>query len=134
MTNIDTDHDGTIDLAEANPAAAGVFDRLERDNEATLDARELKGRLSAKELAVADRTMTAPWRRRYLAIVERRFKAANADADDTIDAREFDSKAGRALPQLVKSSDQRRTVPGRREQRVVTGHRPEHAAVGSTDC
>jgi hypothetical protein len=60
VTNIDTDHDGTIDLAETQAAAAAVFDRLERDNDGTLDVRELKGRLSAKELAVADRTMTAP--------------------------------------------------------------------------
>jgi Ca2+-binding EF-hand superfamily protein len=103
LQTIDTDHDGTIDLAETKAAAATAFDRLERDNDGTLDARELKGRLSAKELAAADPdhdgTLTKD---EYLAVVEQRFKAANTDVDDTIDAREFGSKAGRALQRLVK--------------------------------
>jgi hypothetical protein len=104
VTNIDTDH-GTIDLAETKAAAVLVFDRLERDKDGTLDARELRGRLSAKELAVAepdhDGTMTKD---EYLAVVEQRFKPANADADDTIDARESGSKAGRAAGEVAGSA------------------------------
>jgi Ca2+-binding EF-hand superfamily protein len=100
---VDTDHDGTVDLAEAKTAAAGVFDRLERDHDGTLDARELKGRISAGQLAAADPdndgTLT---KEEYLAVVEKLFKAANRDGDDTLDAKEFGSKAGRALQQLVK--------------------------------
>jgi hypothetical protein len=103
LQTIDTDHDGTMDLAETKAAAAAVFDRLERDSDGTLDARELKGHLSAKELAAADSdhdgTLTKD---EYLAVVEQRFRAANRDTDDTIDAKEFGSKAGRALQRLVK--------------------------------
>jgi hypothetical protein len=82
----------------SGPATPVCYDR-----DGTLDARELKGRLSAKELAAADPdhdgTLTKD---EYLAVVEQRFKAANRDADDTIDAKEFGSKAGRALQRLIK--------------------------------
>jgi Ca2+-binding EF-hand superfamily protein len=40
---LDSDHDGTVDLNEAKAAAAAVFDRLDRDHDGTLDRRELRG-------------------------------------------------------------------------------------------
>src|SRR5712671_2954423 len=51
---LDTDNDGTVDLAEAKKAASALFDKLDRDHDGTLDRRELAGRLSAKEFAAAD--------------------------------------------------------------------------------
>lgn len=100
---LDTDNDGTVDLAEAKKAASAVFDRLDRDHDGTLDKRELVGRLSAKELAEADpdrdETLTKD---EYLAVVERRFKAANTDADGTLDARELSSASGKALLRLLR--------------------------------
>src|SRR3984957_988606 len=50
---LDTDNDGTVDLAETRKAASTLFDKLEHDKDGTLDKRELVGRLSAKELAAA---------------------------------------------------------------------------------
>jgi hypothetical protein len=38
----------------------------------------------------------------YFAVVEQRFKAADPDGDGTIDAKEFKTKAGKALLQLLK--------------------------------
>ena len=100
---LDTDNDGTVDLAEAKKAGSAVFDRLERDHDGTLDKRELAGRLSAKELAAADPdrdgTLTLD---EYLAVVERRFNAANPDKDGTLDAKELNSRAGKALLRLLK--------------------------------
>ena len=100
---LDTDHDGTVDLAEAKAAASAMFDRLERDKEGTLDQHELSRRLSAKELAAADPdhdgTLT---KEEYLAIVEQRFNAADPDHDGTLDAKELNSGAGRALLRLLK--------------------------------
>jgi Ca2+-binding EF-hand superfamily protein len=100
---LDTDHDGTIDLNEARTAAAAVFDRLDRDHDGTLSGRELRGRLSARELAAADTdhdgTLTKD---EYAAAVENRFKAANHDGDDTLDAKELISRAGHALLRLVR--------------------------------
>jgi len=38
----------------------------------------------------------------YLAAVEKRFKAANRDSDDTLDAKELGARPGRALQRLVR--------------------------------
>lgn len=100
---LDTDNDGTVDLAEAKKAASALFDKLEGDHDGTLDKRELARRLSAKELAAADPdhdgTLTKD---EYLALVEQRFKAADPDHDGTLDAKELNSPAGRALLRLLK--------------------------------
>jgi hypothetical protein len=100
---LDTDKDGTVDLAEAKKAASALFDKLERDHDGTLDKRELAGRLSAKEFAAADPdhdgTLTKD---EYLAVVEQRFNAANPDKDGTLDAKELGSAAGKALLRLMR--------------------------------
>jgi Ca2+-binding EF-hand superfamily protein len=100
---LDTDNDGTVDLAEAKKAASALFDKLERDHDGTLDKRELAGRLTAKELAAADPdhdgTLTKD---EYLAVVEQRFNAANPDKDGTLDAKELSSAAGKALLRLLR--------------------------------
>jgi Ca2+-binding EF-hand superfamily protein len=99
----DTDNDGTLDLAEVKKAASALFAKLDRDHDGTLDRRELAGRLSAGELAVADPdhdgTLTID---EYLAVVEQRFNAANPDKDGTLDARELNTRAGQALLRLLK--------------------------------
>jgi hypothetical protein len=63
----------------------------------------LRGRLTAKELAAADPdrdgTLTLD---EYLAVVEQRFNAANPDKDGTLDAKELNSRAGRALLRLLR--------------------------------
>jgi Ca2+-binding EF-hand superfamily protein len=100
---LDTDNDGTVDLAEAKAAASAMFDRLERDKDGTLDKHELSRRLSAKELAAADPdhdgTLT---KEEYLAVIAQRFSAADPDHDGTLDAKELRSGAGRALLRLLK--------------------------------
>jgi Ca2+-binding EF-hand superfamily protein len=100
---LDTDNDGTVDLAEAKTAASATFDRLERDKDGTLDKRELSRRMSAKELAVADPdhdgTLTKD---EYLAVVEQRFRAADPDHDGTLNAKELSSPAGKALLRLLR--------------------------------
>jgi Ca2+-binding EF-hand superfamily protein len=100
---LDTDHDGTVDLAEAKSAASALFDRLERDKDGTLDKHELARRLSTKELAAADPdhdgTLTKD---EYLNVVTQRFNAADPDHDGTLDAKELRSAAGRALLRLLK--------------------------------
>ncbi len=62
LKSVDTDNDGTVDLAEAKAAASALFDRLDGDHDGTIDRKELRGRLSAKDLAAADpdkdRTLT----------------------------------------------------------------------------
>jgi Ca2+-binding EF-hand superfamily protein len=103
VKTFDTDNDGTLDLMEAKKAAAAAFAKLDRDHEGTLDGRELRGRLSAKELKTADPdhdgTLTMD---EYLAVVEQRFNAANTDNDGTLDGKELAKPAGRALLRLLR--------------------------------
>src|SRR6201985_332487 len=99
----DLDSDGTLDLAEVKKAAAALFARLDPDHDGTLDKRELRGRLTARELAAADPdhdgTLSLD---EYLAVVEKRFNAANRDNDGTLDAKELRTPAGRALLRLLR--------------------------------
>ncbi|MCJ2125397.1 EF-hand domain-containing protein [Methylobacterium sp. J-077] len=100
---VDTDHDGTIDLAEAQAAAGKVFDAAETDKDGSVDAKELKGRLSKKDLKAADTDADGTLdRKEYLALVETRFKAADPDGDGKLDAKELKTPAGRSLLQLLK--------------------------------
>ena len=102
ITRLDTDHDGTVDIAEAKKAGAEVFDKLDTDKDGTLTVTELHGRLSRKEFAAADgdadKTLSKD---EYLAVIERRFKSADADGDGTVSAAEFGTPAGRALAALL---------------------------------
>jgi hypothetical protein len=54
VERFDTDHDSTVDLAEAKKAATETFNKLDADKDGTLDLKELGGRVSRKELAAAD--------------------------------------------------------------------------------
>ena len=103
LSGLDTDNDGTVDLAEAKKAAAALFDRLDVNHEGTLDRREVGRRLSAKEFAAADvdkdKTLTKD---EYLTIVEQRFKAADTDNDGTLTGKELQTKVGRAFLRLLK--------------------------------
>jgi Ca2+-binding EF-hand superfamily protein len=100
---LDTDHDGTVDLAEAKAAASKLFNKLDRDRDGTLDRRELRGRMVSKEFGQADRDRDGTVDKdEYLASVEKSFKAADRDKDGTLDAKELGSLRGRALLRLLQ--------------------------------
>jgi EF hand len=103
LASLDPDHDGTVDLTEAKAAASALFDKLEKDHDGTLDHKELHGRISDKEWAVADpdndKTISKD---EYLAYVEVLFKKADPDNDGTIDAKELSSPASHALLRVLK--------------------------------
>lgn len=99
----DPDKDGTIDLNEAQAAAAAAFDKLEADKDGTLDAKELKGRMSDADIKQADPDGDGTVdKKEYLALVISQFKAADPDGDGTVDARELASPAGSALVQMMR--------------------------------
>ncbi len=99
----DTDHDGSVDLAEAKKAGSDMFDKLDADHDGTLTVKELHGRMSRKEFAAADTdkdgTLT---KEEYLVVVEQRFKAADKDHDGTLVNWEFHTPKGRALVRLLR--------------------------------
>ena len=87
---INTDRDRTVDLAEAKKAASDVFDKLDTDKDGTLNIKELQGRLSRKDFIGADRDNDQTLSKdEYLAVVEQRFKSADADGDGSVSAAEF---------------------------------------------
>ena len=88
LKSLDPDNDGTVDLAEAKAAASKVFDKLDGDHDGTLDKRELRGRISGKELSAADPDKDGTLDKdEYLVVVEQHFKKADPDNDGTVDAR-----------------------------------------------
>src|ERR1700733_9062920 len=54
LKGLDPDKDGTVELNEARTAASALFDKLEKDNDGTLDRKELHNRIPDADWAVAD--------------------------------------------------------------------------------
>jgi EF hand len=103
LAALDKDKDGALGLAEAKDAAASVFDKLDKDSDATLDSKEIGGRAGTTQFKQADPdhdgTLTKD---EYLGLVEKLFNAADADKDGTLTAKDLKSKAGRALLRLIQ--------------------------------
>src|SRR5271165_7160763 len=100
---LDTDNDGTLDLAEVTKAAEAVFDRLNKDQDDTLDRKELGARLTAQEFAAADPDKDSTLsKEEYVALATKLFKQADVDSDGKLEAKELNSKAGRALLRLIR--------------------------------
>src|SRR5262245_56687604 len=101
MQQWDPDHDGTMSLDEVKKAAYARFDALDTDHEGTIDKKELRGIVSAKEMTKADKDNDATLdKAEYAAIAAERFQAADPDHDGTLDKKELGSKAGKALMRM----------------------------------
>ena len=100
---IDSDRDGTIDLAEAKRAAELLFQHLDRRNTGKLSRGQLGfRRVSRTDFAWADRDHDGTLDKdEYLALVERQFKAADVDHDGTVSRAEFKSRSGLPLRRLL---------------------------------
>lgn len=100
---LDGDSDGTVDLAEVQKAGEGLFAKLEKDNDGTIDGKELGSRISKKDFAAADPDHDGSLsKEEYSALLEARFKTADPDNDGTLDDKELHSKAGQAVLRLVR--------------------------------
>jgi len=98
---LDTDNDGTVDLAEAQAGASKVHAGPNLDG-GTLGDRIAAAALDAAVLKDADpdNNGTAD-ANEYATVVERQFKAADPDNDGTLDEKELSSPAGAALLKLT---------------------------------
>jgi Ca2+-binding EF-hand superfamily protein len=99
----DTDHDGTIDLAEAKTAAGAKFDSLDSDHDGTVDTKESVGAIRKGSFAKADADKDGTVdKSEYLNLVEARFNAADKDHDGTVSKAELKTAAGKSLARLLK--------------------------------
>lgn len=102
LNAIDPDSDGSMNIVEALIAGNTTFRKLNTDNDWTLEAKELKGRLTLHEMKTVDPDNDGSldifeWKR----MVKGLFKAANTDGDWTIECDELQSPAGRALVRVL---------------------------------
>ncbi|WP_442754015.1 EF-hand domain-containing protein [Methylocystis sp. JAN1] len=100
---LDTDNDSTVDLNEIKKSAEELFAKLEKDNDGTLEPKELHGRLSKKEFKAADPDNDGTLdKNEFLAVVESLFKSADTDNDGTLDDKELAAKQGKALLRVTR--------------------------------
>ncbi len=100
----DTDHDGTLDVAEINKAGDVAFSRLDTDHDGTLDKQELGNRVTPAEFAAADTDHDGTLdKAEYLSVVDKLFNNVNHDNDGTISAAELQTSAGHQLVRLVSA-------------------------------
>ena len=106
---IDTDKDGTIDLAEAKTAAAAVFIKLDVGHDGIVGAKDLAGRMVTLEQLSQGPNPWMFWKTRtrytkdqYLVLVETWFVAADVNDDGTVDAKELQTAAGQQLLKLLQ--------------------------------
>lgn len=99
----DIEKDGRLDAAECKSAAAARFDELNPDADDMLDPREAAPVLDAQAFRLADTNGDGQVNKaEYLAYVERLFREADADKDQTLVRAELDSERGRALLHLLR--------------------------------
>jgi hypothetical protein len=99
----DTDHDGTLDLAEAKKAAQVQFDALDSDHDGTIDQNESVSLGGSAALIKADTDKDGTLdKTEYMKLVEARFNAADSDHDGTVSESELNTPAGRSLARLLK--------------------------------
>ena len=103
LTPIYPGNQGVLSHVEAIALGGAAFDRINVDNDGSLDARELKGRMTPAEIANEDPDKDGTLDKgEYLAVVDARFGAVNAKARNILSCRELRSKPGEALLQLLK--------------------------------
>ena len=79
-----------------------MFKEINPDNDGTLDAKELGGRLTEAEIKAADLDNDGTLdEKEYLAVVKKKFEAVNPDNHGTVDLKELELPAGQELLKLI---------------------------------
>jgi hypothetical protein len=102
MAKLNHDKDQTLEMPEIIDAGADVFKSLNTDGDLTLDRAELAGRITEADWAAVnkdhDKTLELD---EWLAIVRKRFDAADTKHTGKLDAAELDTPAGQKLVQMI---------------------------------
>jgi Ca2+-binding EF-hand superfamily protein len=103
INTIDPDHDGKLDLKEAQAAAEAKFAQLDTDHDGTLDKTEMAAVMGKRSFAHADPDKDGTVdKAEYMKLVEHRFKAADPDHDGSLSQDELQSKSGQSLARLLQ--------------------------------
>jgi len=103
LNHLDPDADGSFSIFEAKRRARMVFEKLNNDGDQTLEADELRGRVSARALAAANPDGDGSLdRREWRRLLKARFNAANPDRDWSIECDELATPQGHALFLMLK--------------------------------
>ncbi len=98
LKSVDTDKDGTIDMAEAKTAAMNNFATADKDKDGTVDSKEAGTDVSKAD---PDKDGTLD-KTEFEAALTSSFKAADADNDGTIDAKELATPEGQKLNAMIR--------------------------------
>lgn len=102
MKSLDPYGKGTVDLSSVKTAATAEFNKLDKDHNGKLDAKELKGVMKKGAIKKADPDKDGTLDlNEYTALVEKEFKAADPDKDGTLSEAELKSKKGQKLLKLI---------------------------------
>ncbi len=105
VKTLDTDNDGTLDLAECKAAGAAMFDKLDADKSTTLDQQELGDRATITMVATPQGRMlfqTRPSKDDYVGFIVKQFDRADPNHEGTLDAKELETEEGQALVKLLQ--------------------------------
>jgi hypothetical protein len=103
LTPLYPGNQGVLSHGDAILIAGHAFDALNADQDGSLDARELEGRMTPAEIANEDPDKDGTLDKgEFLAAVDARFAAINGNARNVLTCRELRSKAGEALLLLLK--------------------------------
>lgn len=97
IKSVDTDSDGTIDMAEAKKAAMAKFAGMDKDKDGTVDAKEAGMDVSKVD---TDKDGTVD-KAEFENALTTTFKAADTDNDGTLDAKELATPAGKKLSAMT---------------------------------
>ena len=99
---VNADADTTISKDELDTYARKRFAALETDNDKTLNDKELKGRLSASGMSLADSDKDRSVdESEFVGFADKLFAEANGKGDTTLRLRELRSPAGKNLIKLL---------------------------------
>ena len=103
MKAANTNGDKTLSKAEVDAYAKKRFAEVESDHDKTLDAKELKGRMSEAGMAEADtdkdKTVDET---EFVGYADKLFEAANKKGDKTLGMEELRTPAGEKLMTLLR--------------------------------
>lgn len=103
IARLDSDNDQTIDISELGKAASDIFDSIDTDGDGGIDQKAVAKRITPKEFKKADADADKVLNKNeYFGYGDSLLRLADANKDGVLDEKEFGSKEGRMLQELLR--------------------------------